>query len=123
VIHYPAPLTVHLDTPRKTRWLLLQPAEDRDATEQAYVTTRLSLCPQIAQAQALALRFVQLLRERNGAALEGWLVETERSGLIELRAFARGIRRDQEAVEAALRVEWSHDHVAYCTSSLRSRSL
>jgi hypothetical protein len=56
-----APLTVHLDTPRKTRWLLLQSAEERDAAEQHYVRELLTLCPQIAQAQALAMRFLALL--------------------------------------------------------------
>lgn len=102
-----APLTVHLDTPRKTRWLLVQPAEERDATEQAYVAALLAACPQIVQAQALAVQFLALVRARESAALEGWLVEAERSGVIELRAFARGIRRDREAVDAALSVEWS----------------
>lgn len=42
-----------------------------------------------------------------GRRLEGWLIEAEQSGVIELRAFARGIRRDREAVEMAIRVEWS----------------
>jgi len=104
---HPALRTVHLDTLHKTRWLLVQPVEDQDATERAYVTTLLTLSPQIAQAQALTVRFLKLVRERNAAGLEGWLVEAERSGLSELRAFARGIRRDREAVDNALRVEWS----------------
>ena len=82
------------------------------ASRQAYVAALLAACPQIVQAQALALQFLALVRARESAALEGWLVEAERSGVIELRAFARGIRRDREAVDAALSVEWSHEHVA-----------
>lgn len=102
-----APLPRHLATPRKTRWLLLQPAEERDATEQAYLAAVLAASPEIAYAQALASRFLVLVRERQALALEAWLVEAEQSGLLELRAFARGLRRDREAVDLALAVEVS----------------
>jgi hypothetical protein len=45
------------------------------------------------------------------------------SGIPEMKSFVAGIERDFEAVQAALRLTWSHGHVAYCTSSLGSRSL
>lgn len=102
-----APLPRHLATPRKTRWLLLQPAEERDANEQAYIEALLSTSPEIAHAHTLALRFLALVRERQGLALAAWVEEAEQSGLVELRAFARGLRRDREAVDTALAVEFS----------------
>jgi transposase len=39
---------------------------------------------------------------RGDAELEGWLAGAEASDLPQLRSFARGIRRDQQAVTAGL---------------------
>ena len=47
-----------------------------------------------------------------------WLEQCEHSGIAEFVRFAQGLRRDDAAVHAALRYPWSHDYVAYCTSSL-----
>jgi hypothetical protein len=54
--------------------------------------------------------------------LEQWLAAVEQQGVPELRAFAEGLKKDYGAVVAGLTLEWSNDHVAYCTSSLGSRS-
>jgi len=50
-------------------------------------------------------RFTDMVRNAREDALEGWLKEKE-DGL--LGAFARGLRRDEAAVAAALREPWSN---------------
>ncbi len=98
-------------SPRQTRWILLQPLDELDAEEQAY---RLQLCQEsvaIAQAQALADAFWLLVREHRShgqdrqhmvTRLEAWLEAATASQIPELVSLANGIRRDEEAVVAAL---------------------
>ncbi len=61
--------------------------------------------------RTLALEFARLIHERDGAALEPWLVAAETSELAALRGFATGLRRDQAAVAAALAYAWSSGQV------------
>lgn len=44
---------------------------------------------------------------RGDAELKGWLAGAEASDLPQLRSFARGIRRDQQAVTAGLSLPYS----------------
>lgn len=61
--------------------------------------------PALATARRLTDRFTDMIRNAREDELEGWLNEAE-DGL--LGAFARGLRRDQAAVAAALREPWSN---------------
>jgi hypothetical protein len=103
----PAPPALRLLSPRRTTWLLLQPAEGLATKDRAFLTHLLDLCPEARTLQALAQAFGALLRERDGAALEPWLRAAEASGCPEMRGFAEGLRRDRAAVDAALTLEWS----------------
>jgi transposase len=89
-------------SPRQTRWILLRPVEALDADERAY---RHALCKEsamIAQAQTLVEDFGRIVRGRARADLDPWLHLAAGSQLPELVSFANGIRRDYEAVAAAL---------------------
>jgi transposase len=97
----PPPRPRHF-SPRQTRWILLRPVEDLDAHERAY---RHALCQEsatIARAQVLVADFGRIVRTRAQADLEPWLQLAACSRLPELVSFANGIRRDEEAVAAAL---------------------
>jgi transposase len=48
-----------------------------------------------------------MARRQGLAELEGWLAGAEASDLPQLRSFARGIRRDQQAVTAGLSLPYS----------------
>lgn len=61
--------------------------------------------PALATARRLTDRFTDMVRNAREDALETWLDEAEESPL---GAFARGLRRDQAAVTAALREPWSN---------------
>jgi transposase len=62
-------------------------------------------------AYELTQEFVGMLKERKVSCLEGWLNRTEQSGLAGLKGFARGLRRDEAAVSAALSSTWSQGQV------------
>jgi transposase len=47
-------------------------------------------------------QFAQLLRTRQGARLDDWLAQVNRSTLLELQSFAAGVEKDKEAVRAGL---------------------
>ncbi len=67
----------------------------------------LRLCAPAAMACRLARAFFALVRDRDAAALDGWLDEAARSDLPEMGGFALGIRRDRAAVDAGLTLDWS----------------
>ncbi len=95
----------------KTRWLLGKPTSDLTGTEASYVAALKGLCPQIADAQELLATFRAIVTERHIDQLDPWLEQCERSGISEVVGFAHGLRRDDVAVKAALRYEWSQGPV------------
>ena len=95
----------------KTRWFLWKPTADLTDVQAKYIATLKDLCPQIADAQELLLRFRTLVTERDGEQLDPWLDQSERSGISEVMGFAQGVRRDYAAVSAALRYAWSQGPV------------
>jgi transposase len=50
----------------------------------------------------------QLVRRHDHAVLDEWLASAERSGIPEFHGFAHGLRRDLDAVTAALKWSWSN---------------
>lgn len=64
--------------------------------------------PMLDLVQRLALQFGHLVRRRRHEALDEWLVQAERSGISEFHGFANGLRRDLDAVNAALTWKWSN---------------
>jgi transposase len=73
--------------------------------------------PTFAQLYRLTVQFTEMLRKRQVEQLRPWLQAAKASELRELKSLADGIERDQAAVEAALRLPYSTEYVAYCTSS------
>jgi transposase len=87
---------------RQTRWVLLRPLEELDQDERAY---REALCQEhatIATAQALVTEFGRIVRARADTDLAMWLEVTAHTHIPELVSFVNGVRRDYDAVRAAL---------------------
>jgi transposase len=61
----------------------------------------------LAEAVALAQDFASLVRQRQPALLEPWLRRAATSTLPSFRRFAKGLRADLAAVEAAVTLPWS----------------
>ena len=86
--------------------------------EQAALQELQQRCEDVAAAYPLLHEFVRMLRERDGATYAAWRAAVQDRGIPELLSFGAGLDRDKEAVLAGLTLEWSNEHVAYCTSLL-----
>lgn len=98
-------------SPTSAAWLLIHPDEKLDETQ---LKLREKLCASssdIKYARQLAQSFCRLLRERLPEQLDAWLLAAEGSGIKVLHNFAIGLRRDYDAVKAALTYEWSSGQV------------
>ena len=104
----PRPAPTPILSPRRARWLLLRTEDSLRDDEGLYRTHLLQADGEIHQAQTLTVDFGKLVRQRQREGLEPWLTRAADSGIPEFRAFARMMRRDQTAVEAALTYEWSN---------------
>lgn len=98
-------------TPRQALGPLLIPPERRTAQHDVTMRQLTALDPQIEQSVALFERFARILRVRDHADLEPWLQAAKRSGVAELVEFAKRLRQDRAAVEAACTLEWSQGQV------------
>ena len=97
-------------SPRQVRWWLLLPAAERTPPRATFLAALLAQCPEVAAAATLAGDFLALLRGRDLPALGGWL-DRAAAGVPEFRELAAGLAQDRDAVEAALRLEWSNGQV------------
>jgi transposase len=97
----------HPLTPRRATWLVLRPSAcstDQDHHQLAQLTEQ---SPALAEAVALAQDFAGLVRRRQPSQLESWLRRAATSALIPFRRFAKGLRADIAAVQAAVTLPWS----------------
>jgi transposase len=94
-------------TPRRATELVLRPPER--STEQAHhqLAQLTQQAAGLAEAVALAQDFATLVRQRQPALLEPWLARAATSTLPPFRRFARGLRADYAAVQAAVALPWS----------------
>ena len=80
-------------TPRQAAHLVLQRAEKRTAWQAAYHERLCAAEPAIARTITLATAFTELVRQRQGAHLEAWLVQAETSQVRALCSFAASYGR------------------------------
>ena len=95
-------------SPRQGMWLLARPKEELDEHERVARSVLESAHEDIGAASSLAQRFQEMLRQRDVAALEGWLEDASTSGIGSFKHFAASLRRDEAAVRAALEQPWSN---------------
>jgi transposase len=94
-------------TPRRATWLVLRPAERSTAQDHHQLAQLAEQSPELAEAVALAQDFAGLVRQRQPAELDPWLTRAATSSLQPFRRFARGLRADYAAVQAAVTLPWS----------------
>ncbi len=92
-------------TPRRAVRLLTRDFAKLSAEEQRFVTAVREHSAPIATAADLITRFAAMVKDKTPTALDGWLREAEASSLA---PFAAGLRRDEDAVRAALTEPWSN---------------
>ncbi len=94
-------------SPRALRWLLSRKREDLDQEEQSRLDQLLNLSPQVESMYTLLQGFLTMVRERKHQDLHAWMEQAVKSDIPEMKSFVNGIKRDYEAVHAALCLPWS----------------
>jgi transposase len=94
-------------TPRRATGLVLRPAARLTAPDHDQLAQPTQQAPELAEAVTLAQEFAGLVRQRQPARLEPWLARAATSALPPFRRFARGLRADMAAVQAAVTLPWS----------------
>jgi transposase len=87
---------------------VLSKEEERTPRERALLERLRQADPAIEETYHITAAFGQMLRTRQGGELDAWVTQAKHSDIPELRAFAKGLQKDYEAVKAGLTVEWSN---------------
>lgn len=103
----PTPPPLRL-SPRRAAWLLTAPPDRLNVAEQVYVAAVCGAVPAIATARELTIDFRAMLETHDPNGLTPWLMNAEAS---ELRPLVPGLRRDFDAVLAAVLFPWSNGQV------------
>ena len=99
-----------LTTRRATRVVLKQPSKQTDDDTQLIAHLK-DQHGELATAIDLAQDFAAIVRERQPDRFDSWLARATASAVAPLRRFATGLRADDEAVKAGLRLPWSNGPV------------
>ncbi|WP_086935431.1 ISL3 family transposase [Azospirillum sp. B510] len=95
-------------TPRRAVRLLTVDLDVLSEEDRQFVVSLRDRSPAIATAADLISRFTTMVKDKTPTMFDGWLREAEASAL---GPFAAGIRRDEDAVRAALTEPWSSGQV------------
>ena len=98
-------------TPSQVAWLFVCHPEKRTEQQQQQVEIVCQAGDDVQHVYALAQDFVMMMTQQKAEALEPWLQRAEQSGIASLQGFAKGLRRDHAAVNAALTLPWSQGQV------------
>jgi len=99
-----------LGAPRHLAWFLVSdPARLEEQKRQTLLFLRQH--SEVNQAYELAQQLLTMVKERNAAPLESWLLLCSDSGISELENFARGLQKEVSALQAALTLKYSNGPV------------
>jgi len=97
---------------RRVSWLLLRDEAELEPQEQQFGEQLQERCPELRSAAELSRAFRALVREHREAGWAAWLSEACSPAIAkEMRGFAEGLKKDEAAVRAAWRLEWSNGQV------------
>jgi transposase len=101
-----------------TGWLLRHP-DTLDADEHHQLKEVRTRCEHLDRLADYVKQFAQMLTNRHGHRLHDWLGRVEADDIAELRSFAAGVRRDQDAVTAGLTLPYSSGGVEGSVNRLK----
>jgi transposase len=108
----PVPAVMGRPSARRVSWLLLLDEADLEPQEQQFRERLQERCPELRGAAKLAGEFRALVRDHRESGWDAWLSQAcGPDSVKELRGFAEGLRQDEAAMRAALRLEWSNGQV------------
>jgi transposase len=110
----PAPLTAL----RAARLFLANP-EGQRSSDQTLLARLLRFDPVMPGTYYHVQTFRRMIRERRGHAFDAWIAEVQQTGVKELRAFVKGLLKDEAAVHAGLSLVWSNGPTEGCIHRLK----
>jgi transposase len=96
---------------QKAIWLIVRPSEKLKAEERADLQEVCQASQELATLYTLVQSFGQIVRQREGHRLQGWLKQVADSSFREVQRFAKGLKRDKEEVLAGLTLVYSNGQV------------
>ncbi len=97
---------------KRVAGLLLSDASDLSEEELGFVKALVDRCPLFRTAAELARDFATMMKNREADKLGSWIERAHGEGVPpELQTLADGLASDNEAVHAALSMEWSNGQV------------
>jgi len=96
---------------RRAAWWLIKEVGELTAEQRQFVDQLIGLCPDIEKIRDLAASFRWMITRREAEQFEKWLAKSRQSAVTEFRNFAEGLKKDQCAVQEALRSPWSNGQV------------
>lgn len=105
------PLPPVIPSSRRTAWQLLRDSKELTDEQRSFAEQLSLACPEVKTVRRLGQDFQRMVKEREGGKLNEWLAAAGESGVVELSGFAANLQRDKQAVEAALKYEWSQGQV------------
>ena len=95
-------------SPRKAAWLFMANPEKLMSEDKDYLHQLINSSDALAPIYKLSQDFVTMFSDQAVDQLDGWLFAAEQCGFKIFKNFAIGIRKDIEAVKAALMYTWSN---------------
>jgi transposase len=99
----PTPLTA-----LRAARLFLSKEQGRRAADQTLLTHLFRLGPVMIDTYHHVQAFCRLVRQRRGNEFDAWVTAVQHTGVMELRAFVKGLLKDEAAVRAGLSLVWSN---------------
>ncbi len=96
---------------RQTGWLLFRPDLCQKDWQTEYVEELCRSSQEVKAAKNLTDEFYELMKNGKIESLKEWLAQAAASGINEMASFAKGIKQDWAAVEAAIETKWSNGQV------------
>jgi transposase len=107
-------------SPRQLSFDWVRRPENRAVEAQARLDKIRAAGPDLTAALDLADEFKGLIRKQSSGTLRDWLTRAEASSCPEICHFAKGIRQDESAVNAAITLPWSNGPVEGHVNRLKS---
>jgi hypothetical protein len=115
----PKPLQEDLPAPSQIRWWFVLPVERLTTKQQAQLAQLCQGDAAFALIYQLVQAFIGLLHQKTDQGLTGWLEKAQQSSVAELISFSNGLVRDEAAVRAGLRLNWSQGQVEGAVNRLK----
>jgi transposase len=98
-------------TPKQAAIWITKPPGQLATEQQALLDQLAAQCPDLVKLRQFSTEFREALQSGQGQALRAWMTRAENSGIDSLARFAAGLKKDLDAVLAAVETCWSNGQV------------